>query len=293
MDNKFSQELIIPCYDTDFSCLLKPAAFMDLAQEMANIHAQKLGFGYDDLMRTRTVWVLSRMHIHFDRYPEWREDVVLSTWHKGASRLFYLRDFRMKDRSGNVLVSATTSWLVINIDTRRLCRDAEILDSGTACMENAIEQACDKVQLPAGVQEVKVAEHRVVYSDVDLNGHTNNARYLVWAMDVLDYDFVIKNPVRDVRINFNSETRPGDVVELYRADADGRIYIEGKVDERFVFRSGNRTFNPAAGSGDSDRNLARQIQDQGCDARIHLDSVCRHPPEPFRLPYPGRAPAFP
>ena len=235
MDNKFSQELIIPCYDTDFSCLLKPAAFMDLAQEMANIHAQKLGFGYDDLMRTRTVWVLSRMHIHFDRYPEWREDVVLSTWHKGASRLFYLRDFQMKDRSGNVLVSATTSWLVINIDTRRLCRDVEILDSGTACMEHAIEQACDKVQLPAGVQEEKVAEHRVVYSDVDLNGHTNNARYLVWAMDVLDYDFVIKNPVRDVRINFNSETRPGDVVELYRADADGRIYIEGKVGGKSAF----------------------------------------------------------
>ena len=209
MDNKFSRELIIPCYDTDFSCLLKPAAFMDLAQEMANIHAQKLGFGYDDLMRTRTVWVLSRMHIHFDRYPEWREDVVLSTWHKGASRLFYLRDFQMKDRSGNVLVSATTSWLVINIDTRRLCRDAEILDSGTACMENAIEQACDKVQLPAGVQEEKVAEHH--------------------------YDFVIKNPVRDVRINFNSETRPGDVVELYRADADGRIYIEGKVGGKSAF----------------------------------------------------------
>ena len=235
MDNKFSQELIIPCYDTDFACRIKPASFMDLAQEMANLHAQELGFGYDDLMRTRTAWVLSRMHIHFERYPQWSENVRFFTWHKGASRLFYLRDFQMMDRSGNVLVSATTSWLVMNIDTRRLCRDAEILDQGTACLENAVEQACGKVQLPSGVTEEKVAEHCVSYSDVDVNGHTNNARYLVWAMDVLDYDFIVNNPVKDVRINFNSETRPGDTVGLYRADADGRTYVEGRTGGKSAF----------------------------------------------------------
>lgn len=235
MDNRLSQDLVIPCYDTDFSCLLKPASFMDLAQEMANIHARQLGFGYDDLMRTRTVWVLSRMHIRFERYPKWREEVTMSTWHKGASRLFYLRDFQMKDRQGNVLVSATTSWLVINIDTRRLCRDAGILDEGTACSDNAIEQECGKVQLPSGTVESKVAEHRVAYSDVDMNGHTNNARYLVWAMDTLDFDSLVSDPVKDVRINFNSETRPGDIVELFRADACGRIYVEGKVGGKSAF----------------------------------------------------------
>lgn len=235
MENQLSQNFIIPCYDTDFSCLLKPASFMDLAQELANVHAQVLGFGYDDLMRTRTAWVLSRMHIHFDSHPKWRQNVTLSTWHKGLDRLFYLRDFQMTDNAGNVLVSATTSWLVIDIDTRRLCRNAEILDAGTACMENAIDRPCGKVQVPAGVTETKAGEHKVSYSDVDMNGHTNNARYLVWAMDVLDYGFAVTNPVKDVKINFNSETRPGEIVELYRADADGKVYIEGKAAGRSAF----------------------------------------------------------
>ena len=216
MENKLSQNFVIPCYDTDFSCLLKPASFMDLAQELANVHAQVLGFGYDDLMRTRTAWVLSRMHIHFGTHPRWRQNVTLSTWHKGLDRLFYLRDFQMTDNAGNVLVSATTSWLVIDIDTRRLCRNAEILDAGTACMENAIDRPCGKVQVPAGVTETKAGEHKVSYSDVDMNGHTNNARYLVWAMDVLDYGFAVTNPV-------------------YRADADGKVYIEGKAAGRSAF----------------------------------------------------------
>ncbi|MCM1177117.1 MAG: thioesterase [Bacteroidales bacterium] len=235
MQNKFSQNLIIPCYDTDRECRLKPSSFMDLAQEQANIHAQKLGFGYDDLQKTRTAWVLSRMHIHFVRYPQWREEVTLSTWHKGAERLFYLRDFQMKDSNGDVLVAATTSWLVLNVDTRRISRDAEILDKGTACMENAVESSCGKVQMPKGIEPQPVAVHRVSYSDVDMNGHTNNARYLLWAMDALDYSFAVQNPVKDVKINFNSETMPGEMVELYRADSDGKVYIEGRSSGRSAF----------------------------------------------------------
>ncbi|MCX4335200.1 MAG: thioesterase [Bacteroidales bacterium] len=235
MENRFSQKLIIPCYDADFSCLLKPSSFMDLAQEFAQLHADRLGFGYDDMMRTRTAWVLSRMHIHFECHPKWRDEVTLSTWHKGAERLFYLRDFRMTGSRGETLVSATTSWLVLNMDTRRISRDAEVLDGGTALMENAVGQPCGKVQMPKGAEPEKVAEHKVAYSDVDMNGHTNNARYLVWAMDVLDYDFAVNNPVKDVKINFNNETRPGETVELFKAESEGKIYVEGKVGDKSAF----------------------------------------------------------
>ena len=35
-DNRFSTDITIPCYDTDASFRLKPAAFMDHAQEMAS-----------------------------------------------------------------------------------------------------------------------------------------------------------------------------------------------------------------------------------------------------------------
>ena len=48
-DNRFSTDITIPCYDTDASFRLKPAAFMDHAQEMAYLAAQALHFGYDDL----------------------------------------------------------------------------------------------------------------------------------------------------------------------------------------------------------------------------------------------------
>ena len=70
---KFCQDMRIPCYETDAAFCLKPASFMDMAQEIAYWAAQALGFGYDDLQRHHTAWVLSRMHFHCETLPMWAE----------------------------------------------------------------------------------------------------------------------------------------------------------------------------------------------------------------------------
>ena len=108
--NKLTQKFHIPCYFTDASWRLKPASFMNLAQEAATQHATILGFGYDELIVSRTAWIISRMHIEFVDTPKWREQMTLQTWHKGLERLFFLRDFIMTDSEGKARVKATTSW---------------------------------------------------------------------------------------------------------------------------------------------------------------------------------------
>lgn len=231
--NFFSQKTVIPCYDTDPECRLKPAAFMNLTQEIAQLHADILGFGYDELRSTHTAWVLSRMHIRFISHPLWREEVNLRTWHKGTERLFYLRDFLMTDNAGKVLVEATTSWLVLNLETRRLVRNPAFEGLDTATMEHAIEQPCEKIVMPAGAEIA--GEHTVSFSDIDMNGHTNNARYAVWAMDALDYELTSSRPVKEQKINFLHETKPGDRVTLYHAGQGNRHYVEGRVGDQAVF----------------------------------------------------------
>lgn len=236
---KYREEITIPCYDTDASWRLKPVSFMNLAQEAAGRHAVYLGFGYDDLIASNTAWVLSRMHIEFVDTPKWREEIILNTWHKGLDRLFFLRDFLLTDRQGNAKVKATTSWLVLNLETRRLVRDPKLLEEGTVCTENVIEKPADKVQMPKDAAPELVMEHKVAYSDVDMNGHTNNAMYMHWAMDAVDYELASTRPVREFTINFNHETKTGDVVALYKVrheTEDGvHVYVEGKVADQSAF----------------------------------------------------------
>jgi len=235
---KFYEDICIPCYFTDETCRLKAASFMDLAQEIAFWAAHELGFGYDDLQVHHTAWVLSRMRFIIHEAPKWRDDVVLRTWHKSTDGLFYLRDFELLDSSGKVLVSATSSWLVLNVETRHLVRDSEDLKAlyGNEKKDDAIAEPAPKIVIPKeGVE--KAGEHTVSYSDVDMLGHTNNARYMVWAMDALGYDTAMGAPVRDVRINFNRETHPGETVELFRSAArDGKtFFVEGRVGGQSAF----------------------------------------------------------
>ena len=189
---------------------------MDLAQEAAGLHAVHLGFGYDDLIKSNTAWILSRVHMEFIDTPMWRDNITLRTWHKGANRLFFLRDFIMTDDKGRERVKATTSWLVLNLETRRLVRDPMLMEEGTVCTENVIETPADKVQMPKDMLAEQVLRHTVAYSDVDMNGHTNNAMYMQWAMDAVDYKIASSRPVKEVTINFNHETKAGDVVSIYR-----------------------------------------------------------------------------
>ena len=231
---KLTEHYTIPCYDTDASWRLKPVSFMNYAQEMANRHAVILGFGYDDLIVSKTAWVLSRMHIRFVKAPLWRDKVTLTTWHKGLNRLFFLRDFQMRDGHGNVCVEATTSWIVLNLETRRFVRDPKLMDEGTTCSENAIELPADKVVMPKDVEPTFVMDHIVSYSDVDMLGHTNNAMYMHWAMDAVPYEITSQRPLKEVTINFNRETRSGENVSVYRIMQDTedclKVYVEGKVE---------------------------------------------------------------
>ena len=232
--NKLTEQYTIPCYDTDASWRLKPVSFMNYAQEMANRHANILGFGYDDLIASKTAWVLARMNIRFINLPLWRDTVSLTTWHKGLNRLFFVRDFQMKDAQGNICVEATTSWIVLNLETRRFVRDPKLMDEGTTCHDNAIEQPADKVQMPKDVEAEFVMEHVVSYSDVDMLGHTNNAMYMHWAMDAVGYELTSQKPLKEVTINFNRETKAGEKVSIYRTvvESEGalHVFVEGKVD---------------------------------------------------------------
>ena len=79
----------------------------------------------------------------------------------------------------------------------------------------------------------------MAYSDIDILGHTNNTRYVVWAMDCIDYEYASASRVKELEINFNKETKHGEKVSLYRCiqeAQDGKnIFIEGKIDGKSCF----------------------------------------------------------
>ena len=237
MSQILSQDHTITCYEADANQLMRPTAMLDLMQEAANVNASTLGFGYDEMINSNTAWVLSRTHVKFVNTPKWRQEVNLKTWHKGVSKLFHLRDFILSDKEGNPLVLATTSWLIIDLNTRRLVRNSDLALSDTAI--DAIETPADKVVIPVDIEPELVRKHPVTWSEVDTNGHVNNVKYVVWAIDAVKAEDVQKRPLKELLINYDAEVMPGDIVKISRVrqeTEDGVVYyITGKVDDKQNF----------------------------------------------------------
>ena len=237
MDKTFSKNYTITCYEADANQLMRPTAMLDLMQEAANVNASTLGFGYDEMMNSNTAWVLSRIHVKFLNTPKWREEVNLKTWHKGVSKLFYLRDFVLSDKEDNPMVLATTSWLIIDMNTRRLVRNSDLALSDTAM--HAIETPADKVVVPVDIEPELVRKHPVTWSEIDTNGHVNNVKYAVWAIDAVKQEDIKERPLKELLINYDAEVMPGDVVKISRVRQETEegvtYYITGKVSDKQNF----------------------------------------------------------
>lgn len=238
MGNKSFTDITIPCYDTDEACRMRPAAFLNYAQELAGDNAAMLGFGYDDLISQNLVWIISRIRAEFTRMPLWRERIRLSTWHRGCAGPFYIRDSVLEDTEGRRLAAMTSSWAVLDLTERKVVRDLPAaMDPASVCSEVALDPPCVRMRLPRDISMSPAGMHRVAYSDIDKNRHVNNVRYVDWAMDALDLELVKSVPLRELEIDFIMEARAGDTVVLSTGRLAGSQtwYVEGTLDGRPSF----------------------------------------------------------
>lgn len=237
----------LTCEMVDVHNRLRPYAFMGLAQEIGNEDALKYGLGYFELLEKNLTWVLSRMHFVIRRPAMWRDEVLLRTNSRGVVGPFFVRDYILSDPAdpaAEPYVLATSSWVLLDFRERKLVRNDVLGDTALAQpggLPGGLEDPSPRVAFPRKAERTRVGSRRVLYSDIDHNGHTNNATYILWAMDCLPQDVTLDRWCREVSINFSRETRAGEEVDLFLVEtadpeAGTRIFwVEGVEGESVIF----------------------------------------------------------
>jgi len=241
MLEKNELRLTIPCYMVDCRYNLRISSFMELSQEIATVGSAYLGFGHDELAPNDMAWVLYRMHIEFHAPVRWREDAVLRSWHRGMFGLCFIRDYEMLV-DGDVRISASASWVILDTKTRSIARMDDLpdfIDSAPQCTESVCGD-CSFTPPRVNIfrkQELHVlGTHKVSWSDVDFNAHSNNTKYISWILDCLSPQYFSENILCGVDINFNKETRLGDDVVLMTPDVTANpLIVEGVCNGEQVF----------------------------------------------------------
>jgi len=204
----FEKEYNVHVYETGPDGKLNLYSLFNYMQDIASDHAIKLGFGRDDLMRDNRFWVLSRIYAEIDEWPLWEESIILQTWPNGTDKLFALRNYEVRYPEGRHIASGTSSWLILDHTTKKVQRPDSILTQYNPDLhsESSPIRYATKINA-AGENGVISPLFRIKVSDLDVNLHTNNVRYLKWVSDSYNLDFVMNNNPRSAEINYLAESR--------------------------------------------------------------------------------------
>ena len=209
----YTQEFHIASYQTDLTARIKPSAILEIMQEMAGAHAEMLGVGHNLLGPMNLAWVLTRVEVRMDRYPRSGEMIQVETFPMPNRRVFFPRYFIFRDAEGNQIGCAGTMWVVLDITTRKMASGAEI---SSRMPDNSDLTA--PMGMPATVEEVAADAAETlripVYTDLDVNGHVNNTRYLDWCCNALGIDTMCTHEMRCFAVNYNQEILPGQEVRV-------------------------------------------------------------------------------
>lgn len=189
-------------------------AICNFLQEGASMHAEKAGFGFEDMLKRNQVWVLSRLKVIVDSYPKWKDELKLKTWSRGREGIFYIRDFVIEDGNDNALIKATSSWAAINTKTRRP-EVVEGLEDGLISLKEkvAIEEKLSKIP---DFENLKFLRKRQIeYTDIDLVYHVNNVKYIELIMNSFSNEIHLRKKLNALEINYLGEAKYGENVLIY------------------------------------------------------------------------------
>lgn len=221
----WEEKVTIPAYIADRTDHLQIWGLARLIQDAADHHTNATGCGFEVMYSQNYAWVLARMYYQIKRMPKVGEEVTVRTWSRGCDGLQFARDAEVVDPEGNVLVGATTIWVVINYENRKLCRMSDFLSDYEHHERTATDvTVLKRLSVPKFAEDCYVKYISVEESMIDHNNHMNNAEYLRVIFDALT-DKQIKREGISFEINYNQETNLGDQIKLQRTDIDNASYF--------------------------------------------------------------------
>ena len=238
---------------------LRPAALLALMQEAAVGHVEALfglpregpGFPVDPLMADLGLtYVLTKIGVRYgDACAGFGSEVAVDTWFQPLGKAGLRRDWVACDAaSGEELATATSTWVLVNLDTRRLARIPEQLMNHFEVSSPAEPRAAlelpkggawagasgDGVRGPGGgrgggdpaealsrAPQYTGPHTTATFQHIDANRHVSNLFYMDWLLSALPEGRSEGARLVELDMDYKSEVMLGDGVRSAACESSG------------------------------------------------------------------------
>ena len=206
--------------------------------EVAGTVADELGFGIAKLHPMGLTWILTRMSVEMYELPTHCQKIRIETWIESNAHMLSTRDYRIYS-DDRLIGQCKSVWAVLDLEKREIvnifdhpmfadCIDGEVIDMPRVRMTTIPE--------PTGC-----VPHKIVYSDIDYNGHCNSCRYLQAMTDAFLPDYYGKKVRLD--INYSKEAMLGETLQTYYLVAADGVQYQQKNENNETSCSAKITIN--------------------------------------------------
>ncbi len=236
MNNSLKIETRIFASQCDDKQLLRTDAILNFFQDLATAHAIEMETDYNTLKaRSNAFWVISKVKFKKSGIIRHNDPVFVSTWPIKPQGVRFLRDFHICGQNGEI--HGASEWCILDFNTMGLRR----LDS--VCYPASMPHLEDRAKVSPFLrlrEETCDGDYNYTYftgyADIDVNGHVNNAVYSKMALNCFTPDEFSKLNYNAFEIHFLSQCFLGDKIKIFKKQVDSGIYIEGKIEDKAVFK---------------------------------------------------------
>lgn len=186
----------------------------DFLCNAADVHSHMIGQSmYDGI--SPVAWILMGWVVNVYSRPRPRDTVTVRTWMQKSDRIFSDRDFEIRNESGELIVSASSRWMAIDVKRGMITRlTPEILapyqaEPEAIAVPDAVFMDANRFDLPA----LSAKEFTVMHSMIDGYGHVHNTAYADIAMEALP-DELADREFTHFEICYKKEIKPAAKVKL-------------------------------------------------------------------------------
>lgn len=218
MEAIYTKTFQIPSSAVDRYDRLKTSQILCYLQEVAGDHSAILGTGRAHLMQRGLFWAVIRHRVQITRLPATGEILRVETWPMPTTRTAYPRSTIAYDADGNECFRSISLWVLMDANTRAMVlpgkSGVEVAGHLRGC-----ELAAPGSIVPKDMAEL--TERTVRYTDLDVNGHMNNCRYLDWIDDLLPSSFHEVHQVQEFSLCYLSEILEGEKLSIHWELSEG------------------------------------------------------------------------
>lgn len=133
------------------------------------------------------------------------------------------------------MVKAVAEWCCLDFETKTI-RKLNSIQYPELNMQKTKFHNIDFCKFNEAENMVHAYTKPILASDIDVNLHTNNLKYVNMAMDAFSVEELTSLNIKEFEIHFVNQSYYGDEIKIYRLKSKNQIIVVGKVEDKIIFK---------------------------------------------------------